>query len=144
MKQLKGCAAAILAAAFLIFMAVPAFAAGYADQNLLEDYWEESGLQELWDKIPQEARELLENLGLSGIPGTVEGMTPQAFLSTLWSSFLDYLKTPLRLLISLVGIIILCAMLESFGSSFNTSGVEPIFNVVVTVFISSIIINPIV
>lgn len=144
MKQLKGCIAVILAAVFLMFPAVPAFAAGYDDENLLEDYWEESGLQELWEKIPREARELLEELGLSGIPGTVEGMTPQAFLSTLWNSFLDYLKTPLRLLISLVGIIILCAMLETFGSSFSTSGVEPIFNVVVTVFISSIIINPIV
>ena len=144
MGSLKKRLAALGAAVVLIFGPVPAFALDYDYQGQMEDYFAGEGFQELLDKLPQGAKDFLEELGLYGISGTVEGMTPQVFLSALWDTFLGYLSAPLRMLVSLVGIIILCAMLESFSSSFTTSGVESIFNIVITVFISSIIINPIV
>ena len=50
----------------------------------------------------------------------------------------------MRLLVSLAGVLVLCALLESFGTSFSSGGVEAVFGVIVTVFISSIILDPIV
>ena len=145
MGRLKPALAAVFAVLLLVLCAVPARAADYDYKGQMESFFEESGLGKLLDKLPQEARKLLDRLGLEGISGTVEGMTPGTFLSAVWGTFLDYLKTPVRLLVSLVGIILLCAMLESFGASFTAgSGIQPILGVIITVFISSIIINPIV
>lgn len=128
----------------LALLLVPAWGLEYDYRREAESFLEEGGTGELLDQLPEEAKGLLDRLGLSGIAGTVEGFTPRMLCRAVWETFLEYLSTPLRLLVSLVGILVLCAVLESFGTSFSTSGADAILGVVITVFISSIIIDPIV
>lgn len=139
----KRCLAAVLLA--LLLLATPAWGAeGYDYRDQMEDFFDQSGAGELADKLPEETKGLLDRLGLRGIGGTVEDFTPQKLLEAVWDAFRSCIQAPARLLVSLVGILILCAMLESFGASFTSGGVEAVFGVVVTVFISSIIMEPIV
>ncbi len=109
----------------------------------MDSFFAEEG-EELLDKLPGEAQGLLDRLGLEGISGTVEGLTPQLFFQAVWESILEQLRSPLRLLVSLVGILLLCAILESFGASFSAGGADAILGVIITVFISGILIDPIV
>lgn len=135
--------AALMVALSLLFS--PAWGAEEYDyRGRMEDFFASSGADELTDKLPEETKGLLERLGLEGIGGMVESFTPQKLAEALTDAVKNSVQAPARLLVSLVGVLILCAMLESFGSSFTSVGMEAVFGVVVTVFISSIIIDPIV
>lgn len=135
--------AAFAAALFLLL--TPAWGAeDYDYRGRMEEFFDESGAQDLADKLPDETKGLLDRLDLDGIGGMVEGFTPKKLAEALLDSVKSCIRAPARMLVSLVGVLVLCAMLESFGSSFASGGVEAVFGVVVTVFISSIIIDPIV
>lgn len=135
--------AALAVALLLLF--TPAWAAEEYDyRGQMEDYFSKSGADGLRDKLPDETKGLMDKLGLYGIADMVESFTPQKLAEALMDAVKNSVQAPVRLLVSLVGILILCAMLESFGSSFPSVGMEAVFGVVVTVFISSIIIDPIV
>ena len=132
-------------AAALILLLTPAWGAeDYDYRGRMEEFFDESGAQDLADKLPDETKGLLDRLDLDGIGGMVEGFTPKKLADALLDSVKSCIRAPARMLVSLVGVLVLCAMLESFGSSFASGGVEAVFGVVVTVFISSIIIDPIV
>lgn len=118
-------------------------AEGFDYQSQAEEYLKGGSVGELPDLIPPSARELLPDAGDS-IGDMVEGFTPKAFFAQVAQTVKKTLAAPLRLLTSLVGVIILCAVLGSFNTSFGQSSIVPIFNVVICVFISSIIIDPVV
>lgn len=143
MGQKKQMGRGLLFLLALLLLLVPAWGVEYDYREGMDSFLaEEEG--ELLDKVPEEARGLLDRLGLEGISGTVEGLTPQLLFRAVWESILEQLRAPVRLLVSLVGILVLCAMLESFGAAFSAGGADAVLGVVITVFISSIIIDPIV
>ncbi len=116
---------------------------GFDYQGQAEEFLEEGAVGELPGLIPPSAKELLPDSGDS-ISDMVKSFTPKAFLAQAVQMVKKNLAAPLRLLTSLIGVIILCAVLGSFNTSFGQSGIVPIFNVVICVFISSIIIDPVV
>lgn len=112
-------------------------------QDQMDEYLEGGNVGQLPDLIPPSARELLPESG-DNIGKILEGLTPQVLFSRLIQSIRKTFSAPLRLLTSLIGVILLCAVLGSFNTSFGKSGMVPIFNVVICVFISGIIIQPVV
>lgn len=116
---------------------------GFDYQSQAEEFLGEGAVGELPGLIPPSARELLPDSGDS-ISDMVKGFTPKTFLAQAVQMVKKNLAAPFRLLTSLIGVIILCAVLGSFNTSFGQSGIVPIFNVVICVFISSIIIDPVV
>lgn len=133
--------AALLGLLLLVF---PAWGIEYDYRKGLDSFLRESRTGELMDKVPEGAEDFLDDLSPGGMADMVDSFTPQTFLEKVWNSFQENLRAPVRLLVSLAGVLVLCALLDSFGSSFSSGGVETVFGVVVTVFISSIIINPLV
>ena len=133
----------LAALAVLAASAVPAAALDYDFRGQLEGYFQGEAYEELLEDLPPAARELLEELDLGGIAGTVEGLTPGSLLSALWGLFLETVSSPLRLLVSLTGMLLLCAVLESFASSLG-SGTQPVFQVVAAVFTSGVLVDPVV
>ena len=133
--------AALLGLLLLVF---PAWGIEYDYREGLDSFLRESRTGELMDKVPEGAEDFLDDLSPGGMADMVDSFTPQTFLEKVWNSFQENLRAPVRLLVSLAGVLVLCALLDSFGSSFSSGGVETVFGVVVTVFISSIIINPLV
>ena len=133
--------AALLGFLLLVF---PAWGTEYNYREGLDSFLQESRTGELMDKVPEGAGDFLNDLSPRGMADMVDSFTPQTFLGKVWNSFQENLRAPMRLLVSLAGVLVLCALLDSFGSSFSSGSVETVFGVVVTVFISSIIINPLV
>lgn len=120
---------------------------GYAQQPSSDTGVEElltgSGAEEVQENIPPAARELLPDQG-KGITGTVEGIQPQTLSSTVTATVRRYITAPLRMLVSLCGIMLLCAMLEIFHTTLNASGGRNIFQIVISVAIASVVVTPVV
>ena len=68
-KRIRRVAGALLALALLI---IPAWGTGYDYGGQMEGFFEESGAGELVDKVPEEAKDLMDRMGMEGIGGTVE------------------------------------------------------------------------
>ena len=81
--------------------------------ELYQEQLEASGAQEIWDKLPEETRLLLDNLGITGLDkDSLSGLTPQASLSGLLGLLADQAGGPLRSAGILLGIILLCALMD--------------------------------
>ena len=81
--------------------------------ELYQEQLEASGAQEIWDKLPEETRRLLDNLGITGLDkDSLSCLTPQASLSGLLGLLADQAGGPLRSAGILLGIILLCALMD--------------------------------
>ena len=93
MGQKKRTGQGILFFLALLLLVVPAWGAEYDYREGMDSFFAEEG-EELLDKLPGEAQGLLDRLGLEGISGTVEGLTPQLFFQAVWESILEQLRSP--------------------------------------------------
>lgn len=102
-----------------------------------------SGAEEVKKNIPSTARELLPEGG-DDIAGTVESIQPQTLVQTVVATARRYITAPMRMLVSLCGIMVLCAMLEIFHTTLNASGGRNIFQIVICVAVASVVVTPVV
>lgn len=129
-----------------IFLIITMTAICYAEEDYSHGGAEElltgSGTEEIKEKIPKAAREHIgEN---DDISDAVDAVQPQTLIKTITGTVRRYMTAPLRMLVSLCGIMILCAMLEIFHTTLNASGGRNIFQIVISVAIASIILTPVV
>ncbi|MEG2073823.1 MAG: hypothetical protein RRY54_03570, partial [Angelakisella sp.] len=119
---------------------------GYADSSArgidTEELLAQSGSDEVSQKIPEAAKEFVAQG--SDIKGTVDSVKPQNLIETIKTVTMRYITAPLRMLVSLCGIILLCAMLEVFHTTLNAAGGRSIFQIVICVAIASVIVAPVV
>ncbi|MDR2932907.1 MAG: stage III sporulation protein AE [Oscillospiraceae bacterium] len=89
------------------------------------------GRDELMQSVPEDARELLEETGLYDM--SVKSMlqlSPGDFFKALWAALLHQLKSPVRTLGALVGIILLCAFLNGLKTASWDTSLSGIFGTV--------------
>lgn len=129
--------------ALLVFFgaATMGHASAFDSQAQLDGYLEDGPVGELWDTIPPPARELL---GEGSLWDAVRNFSPSALLKLILDKAKAAAVAPLRMLVSLVGIILICAILSSFNSTLTPSSLEPIFYIIISVFVTGIIIDPVV
>ncbi len=107
----------------------------------LEEYLAGEDMAEVNDAIPPDAAELMENEGINSFSQLISMPAEE-----LWSLFLgmvkEQVKSPLRVLLSLVGAVLLGALVKGIGSSLG-GGVHQVFGVIMTAFVISLIIRPV-
>lgn len=112
--------------------------------ELFSELLEESGANELFGQLPEDSQALLRENG-------IDGVDQDAILSL---NFWDLLRggaaglkaaagQPLLLLTTSLGVILLCALLDSFKSSFAAQSHERVFSVVSVICVSAAVIGPI-
>ena len=134
----KALLALTLGIAFLLFPV----SAGILDPAAeLEEYLAGEDMAEVNDAIPPDAAELMENEGITSFSQLISMPAEE-----LWSLFLgmvkEQVKSPLRVLLSLVGAVLLGALVKGIGSSLG-GGVHQVFGVIMTAFVISLIIRPV-
>lgn len=134
----KALLALTLEIAFLLFPV----SAGILDPAAeLEEYLAGEDMAEVNDAIPPDAAELMENEGITSFSQLISMPAEE-----LWSLFLgmvkEQVKSPLRVLLSLVGAVLLGALVKGIGSSLG-GGVHQVFGVIMTAFVISLIIRPV-
>lgn len=128
----------------LLMLTVSAQAEGYDYRQAIGDYLNNSTAGRLGEYLLEDTRELMEENGISDILDSVESLEPKTLFSLIKSSLLAELTQPIKLLATLAGIIIICALLETFGSSLNKGGMSSVFNVIVAVFVASVAVEPVI
>jgi len=111
----------------LLILLLPLGATAHAESAEAYDY----GRQALEEAVPPEAADLLDNEGITPDNGGAASLTLSGVLEYLLSLIKQQMRSPLRLLVSLCGIILLCALSGSaadcaqdrLSGLFNTVGV---------------------
>lgn len=105
---------------------------------------EASGVDRLFTILPEDTARLMEENGISGVDSeSLLGLNFFEVIGGVWTSFLDNISMPLSLLCTCIGIILLCALLDSMKTSFNSGSYEQVFSVVSVVCMSAALMTPI-
>jgi len=118
------------------------FDAGLEEE--VEEQLDALGRDELMGRVPEEARELLDEAGLYEMsPQNLLQMTPGDFFSALWRMALDALSKPARTLAAMLGIILLCALLQSLGAAAWENALSGVFQTVSVLCILTAVAAPV-
>lgn len=125
----------------IAFLLLPVSAGILDPAAELEEYLAGEDMAEVNDAIPPDAAELMENEGITSFSQLISMPAEE-----LWSLFVgtvkEQIKSPLRVLLSLAGAVLLGALVKGIGSSFG-GGVHQVFGVIMTAFVISLIIRPV-
>ena len=130
----------VLLAAVWFFIPGTAYAADTETQ--VEEQLEKSGVKELLPLIPEEGEGVAENEEL--IQGDISGWTPQAVFSALFKTLREKLGAPLKLLGSLCGILLLCALLRAISGEMENSDCQGAFRVAGSLCASAAILTAVI
>ncbi|MEG1875326.1 MAG: hypothetical protein RR185_07115 [Angelakisella sp.] len=134
---------AALLLALLLFTAIAFAEDGVTSGTGVEELLSGSGAEELSEVIPPQAQQLLPNTD-GGMGGVVDSVQPATLLNTIAQMVKQYLQLPLTLLVSLCGVMVLCAMVEIFSQTLSNTGSASLFQVLVSVAVASLIVTPVV
>lgn len=143
------CFLILLAAAF--FFHTTAFAEQTASSSVssLNQYYQEqlqqSGADQLEDKLPDDTKKILQELGISGSDwNSITSITPQNYFQKILLVFTGRAKNPMRVLASVIAVILLCALLDGMKLSFGEKPLGGVIGMVGTLCICTIVVQPIV
>lgn len=132
----------VITAVLLLLLAPHSFA---EDAALLREQAEQSGATGLLDTLPEEVRDTLEDRGVS--PEDASGiidLSPGAVLEGLFSMVKKQWGGPLRILGSLVGILLLCAVLEGLRDTAGKTPLAETFQLVGVLACAGVIAAPVI
>ena len=141
------CMILVFAAAF--FFRVPAFADTSSSSQDFSRYYQEqaeqSGANELEDKLPEDTQKILKDLGIDGTDWkSIPSVTPQNYFQKILSVFSGKAANPLRVLASVIAVIMLCALLNGLKLSFGEKAMGGVIGMVGTLCVCVLIVQPIV
>ncbi|WP_444660007.1 stage III sporulation protein AE [Caproiciproducens sp. R2] len=114
-----------------------------------DDYYsrqlQESGAADLADKLPNDTRKALEEMGIEdtnweGIPS----ITPKSLFDQILSVVAGKTGEPFRAAVSVIAVMLLCALLNGMKLSFGEKSLGGVIGMVSTLCICVIVVNPIV
>lgn len=123
---------------------VSAFAA-----EIKADYYsqqlQESGAADLTDKLPEDTRKALDNLGVDGSNGqNITSLTPQNLFQQILSMVAGNVKEPIQAAVSVIAVMLLCALLNGMKLSFGDRPMSGVIGLVGTLCICTVMIQPII
>lgn len=129
---------------FLSVFQYPIYASGLSYEEQYNELLHSSGADKLFDIAPDDAKSILEDTELSELSSdSILQLSFFDFVSSIISNIKGAVTKPFSMLLSCIGIIFLCALLNSLKSSFNARSYEQAFSVVSVICIASVIIIPI-
>ena len=108
----------------------------------IERYLAGEEIKRIQENIPPQAAEMMENRGISSFTDLIS-MPAKDLWHLLLDEFKGSVQEPLRVLVSLLGAVLLCAVVKGIGSSMG-GGVHQVFSVIMTAFAVSLLIRPVI
>jgi len=114
-----------------------------------EDYYsqqfKQSGAEDLSDNLPNDTRKALEDLGIQDANWqSITSITPKGIFQQILSLIGGKTAEPLKAAISVIAVMLLCALLNGMKLSFGEKPMGGVINMVATLCICTIVVNPIV
>ena len=114
-------------------MCLPAGAEGGAAEwdELYQEQAEASGAGDLPDNLPEETRQLLDQLGITSIDAEgFSSLEPQGVWKALAELTGQEASGPLRSVGVVLGVVLLCALMEGMKQTLRDPSASPVFQVV--------------
>lgn len=134
----------------VFFITIPVNAARTtSSQAGYEAYYREqlkqSGADDLPDKLPEDTRKILQNIGIDGADwNAITSITPQNYFQKIFAVFTGKMKNPLQAAVCIIAVILLCALLNGMKLSFEDKPMGGVIGMVAALCICAIVVTPIV
>ena len=114
----------------------------YADTY--DDFLEEYKVQDLYDSMPKDAKNILNSIGVDGIDYTkLNDIKFEDIWTELLNLFANQGATPLKILAILIAIMLLYSVVSTLKTSAKTTSMEQVLSVCVTLCITCVIVIPV-
>lgn len=132
----------------LLFPLLFVQASAQEQESDYEEYYQgqldSSGAKELISTLPDDTRELLEELGMEDLDySEIVNFDPKRLLSLLTDIISGEMASPLKAGGAALGIIILCAVLEGFKSAGTGKTLDGVYGLVATLCVGTVIVLPV-
>lgn len=128
----------------LIGLSIPA-AAQTENKVDLQPQMDAVGADELMDKLPENAENLLDRAGIHEIDyKQLLSLSPAQFFKEIWKLVLEKLKQPMKTFCAVLGTVLLCALLDSLKTSLWEGNLATVFTAVAAVCTATAIAAPII
>lgn len=132
---------AIIGIVFLLLFILAVPVTAYAEEEKEEQLREEYRLDEIYDSVPEETKDLLGVLGLDQVDyNNIINISFSQIFKTIEEVFLGVYKGPFSAALSVIAIILLSALIKGFSTSFNESTLMPVLSSSASVFVAVLLI----
>ena len=136
----------------LLLLCMPVSAVSGSDaseESVLQEQFEEqleaSGADELIENAPEQVKESLYDLGLDTISfQKILSLSPKEFIPYFIDQVQTVIARPVKLLAIVVGIIVLCALMNALKQSMAKDKLKEVFQVVSILCICAAVITPVI
>lgn len=99
------------------------------------------GTDEIYAALPENARDFMDEHGVSPENGGAEYLTPTNVLNDIWKLFLDNISAPLKMFTSLLAVILLTSLLGGINGVAGENSILPLVSSLVSAIIVSTYIS---
>lgn len=114
------------------------------EQELYKDQFDKSGINELYDSLPEQAKEYFDESDIKGEGENKLNFNLFELMGNLLKDILDDLKQPLKLLFLLIGVILLTALINSIKGEGRDESYNNTYNIVSVLVVSGILVSPVI
>ncbi|MFA9380839.1 MAG: stage III sporulation protein AE [Acetanaerobacterium sp.] len=137
----------MLVIAFLLAVPVCAEESDYESvlpDGMLEEQIDASGADELWSILPDRTREYLASIGIEDVSiGAILSLEPGEFFGLIGVMLRDTISKPQIIFFSVLGIILLCSLIDGFKEGFLQKSLGGVFSTVAVLCIAGAVITPV-
>jgi stage III sporulation protein AE len=103
-----------------------------------------SGASELYGKTPDSAKSSLKKLDIDNPEqGSLSNFTPANLIKIIWENIKDAAKAPLKAVVTVFGILLICALLGTLKNSVGEKALGNVFDIVCALCIAAALALPI-
>lgn len=114
-------------------------------QQELERYMDPSLIDELYEDVPPTARELLRELRQDGLSlSSLLSLSPKQFFTVILELVKERIRRPLVTLFSIIGVAVLCALINGMQASIWSETLAPVFGSVSVLCVITALAAPII
>lgn len=149
MKKILCCLALIFVVFVIPVSAAETDSTQSQDDAMFQEYYEQqaedSGANDLPNYLPDDTKSQLDQMGISGVDwNSIQSIQPNSVFSQILKMLGEGVQSPMKALLSLLGIMMLCALLNSMKINLGEKNMGGIMNLIGTLCICMVVITPIV
>ncbi len=138
----------LLLLGFLLFFGCRVSAAtdgiSQENQEIMDQQMEISGANDLFEKLPDTAEEFLSDQGIDKAdPNAFLGLSAGGVFGAVWEMVKQEVTLPFRIFATVVAIILLCSLFQTFRTTLEEKGYTGIFAMVSVLAVCGTVLSPI-
>ncbi|MCI8623465.1 MAG: hypothetical protein HFG26_07365 [Provencibacterium sp.] len=112
--------------------------------GMLGDQLDAAGIDELQNQLPDETRELLEEMDLTELDvGRLLSLAPKDFMRVLWRMIQNTVRQPLTAFGMIAGVVVLCALVNTLKEGFHAKELSSVYGAVSVLCVTAAIAKPV-